>query len=321
MLRTMRMGAVEKLCSVEDCGPAKKLILGMCGKHYQRLQKHGSVNPPGMQQRSPNPEVCIYPGCEGKPKAKGYCQRHYLRLKNHGDAAALDPQHTDVNPYLPRSCPECGKDISDMRSNAVYCSRFCKSNAASKRAYADGRGKAGDDARYEKERVKRIVDAKTYYYRTQPRRLETSKAWREANRPLRVAMGANRRARKYNNPGYVGVTGREWLRILKRAAGRCFYCGNSVGHLVMEHVIPLSRGGRHAPGNVVAACKKCNDEKNDLFVSEWRHGKLPPLSVRRALAAERKLLREAASVEDPSDESPPQLSLPVQLPLFDGFLF
>jgi 5-methylcytosine-specific restriction endonuclease McrA len=207
-----------------------------------------------------------------------------------------------------------------MKSNAEYCSRVCKSNAASKRAYADGRGRSKDIARYEKERPKRIADAKSYYYRTLPRRLETSKAWREANRPLRVAMGANRRARKYNNPGYVGVSGQEWLRILKRAAGRCFYCGNHADHLVMEHVIPLSRGGRHAPGNVVAACRKCNDEKNDLFVSEWRHGKLPPLSVRRALMAANRLLRGSSSpTADPPAETPPQPSLPVQLPLFDGF--
>ncbi|MFJ5956579.1 HNH endonuclease [Paenarthrobacter sp. NPDC092416] len=287
---------MEKVCSVEDCGPAKKLIKGMCSKHYQRVQKYGAVNPPGLQRRSPNPPICIYPGCEGKPKAKGYCQRHYLRLTKHGDAASLSPQHKDINPYLPRSCSECGRDISGKKSNAEYCSRECKSNAASKRAYIDGRGKAKDTARYEKERLQRVAAARAYYYRTQPRRLETSKAWREANRPLRVAMGANRRARKYNNPGSVGVSGKEWLRILKRAAGRCFYCGNFAERLVMEHVVPLSRGGRHAPGNIVAACRKCNDEKNDLFVSEWKHRKLPSLRTRRAQMAANKLLRERAAL-------------------------
>ena len=297
---------------MEDCGTAGRLTRGLCSKHYQRLQNHGSVNPPGIQQRSPNPDVCIYDGCEGKPKAKGYCQRHYQRLLTHGSASALSARHKDINPYLQRVCPECGKDMTGMKSNAEYCSRVCKSNAASRRAYADGRGRAKDLARYEKERRKRIADAKSYYYRTQPRRLETSKAWREANRPMRVAMGANRRARKYNNPGYVGVSGQEWLRILKRAAGRCFYCGNYSDHLVMEHVIPLSRGGRHAPGNVVAACRKCNDEKNDLFVSEWRHGRLPPLSVRRALTAARKILREALSPEtDHPDQTPLRASFPV----------
>lgn len=84
---------MEKVCSVDGCGPAKRLIQGMCSKHYQRLRNHGSVKPPGLQERSPNPAICIYPGCHGKPKAKGYCQRHYVRLTKHGDAASLSPAH------------------------------------------------------------------------------------------------------------------------------------------------------------------------------------------------------------------------------------
>jgi hypothetical protein len=44
---------------------------------------------------------------------------------------------------------------------------------------------------------------------------------------------------------------------------RCHYCGDtSTG---WDHVIPRSRGGRHALWNRVLACDDCNQAKGDLF--------------------------------------------------------
>jgi 5-methylcytosine-specific restriction enzyme A len=60
-----------------------------------------------------------------------------------------------------------------------------------------------------------------------------------------------------------------WKRRL--ASGRCGYCGKAVGSraLTMDHRVPLVRGGRSARGNVVAACKPCNDAKKYLVPVEW----------------------------------------------------
>ena len=60
-----------------------------------------------------------------------------------------------------------------------------------------------------------------------------------------------------------------WQR--KRAAGLCHYCGKSVGAaaLTMDHIVPLARGGRSTKGNVVPACKDCNNEKKSSFAFEW----------------------------------------------------
>ena len=43
----------------------------------------------------------------------------------------------------------------------------------------------------------------------------------------------------------------------------CAYCGHyyTDPHLTMEHVTPLSRGGRHQWMNVVTACRSCNTRK------------------------------------------------------------
>lgn len=37
----------------------------------------------------------------------------------------------------------------------------------------------------------------------------------------------------------------------------------------MDHVVPLVRGGRSTRGNVVPACKTCNNKKQLLLPVEW----------------------------------------------------
>ncbi len=47
------------------------------------------------------------------------------------------------------------------------------------------------------------------------------------------------------------------------APGICHYCQHkfSVKELTMDHIIPLSRGGRSTKGNLVPCCKECNTAK------------------------------------------------------------
>ena len=60
-----------------------------------------------------------------------------------------------------------------------------------------------------------------------------------------------------------------WMRKIEK--GVCHYCQNRVGreHLTMDHVVPLSRGGKSSKGNIVPACKTCNNKKKYLLPIEW----------------------------------------------------
>lgn len=49
--------------------------------------------------------------------------------------------------------------------------------------------------------------------------------------------------------------------------GRCVYCDAPAAHL--DHVQPLSRGGRDILSNVVPACASCNLSKAALTLAEW----------------------------------------------------
>ena len=55
------------------------------------------------------------------------------------------------------------------------------------------------------------------------------------------------------------------------AKGRCHYCGGAVApkSMTMDHIVPISRGGKSTKGNVVPACKECNNKKKYMLPTEW----------------------------------------------------
>ncbi len=57
----------------------------------------------------------------------------------------------------------------------------------------------------------------------------------------------------------------------KTASGICYYCGTHVVHreLTMDHLVPLTRGGRSTRDNLVPCCKSCNTKKKSMLPVEW----------------------------------------------------
>jgi 5-methylcytosine-specific restriction enzyme A len=60
-----------------------------------------------------------------------------------------------------------------------------------------------------------------------------------------------------------------WLNRIQ--TGVCYYCNKEVGrqNLTMDHIVPVSRGGKSRKGNVVPSCKDCNNKKKYLLPIEW----------------------------------------------------
>ncbi|MDY0267919.1 HNH endonuclease [Trichloromonas sp.] len=55
------------------------------------------------------------------------------------------------------------------------------------------------------------------------------------------------------------------------AGGICHYCGMKVApkDLTLDHLVPVSRGGKSTKSNCVPACKSCNNQKKNLLPMEW----------------------------------------------------
>jgi 5-methylcytosine-specific restriction protein A len=59
-----------------------------------------------------------------------------------------------------------------------------------------------------------------------------------------------------------------WQALLQK--GICHYCGGKFkpGELSMDHIVPVSRGGKSTKGNIVPCCKECNNNKKYLTPAE-----------------------------------------------------
>jgi 5-methylcytosine-specific restriction enzyme A len=66
------------------------------------------------------------------------------------------------------------------------------------------------------------------------------------------------------------LRGSQWWKR-RCAKGICYYCGRVTApkELTMDHIVPISRGGKSTKGNVVTACKECNNTKKHLLPMEW----------------------------------------------------
>jgi len=49
----------------------------------------------------------------------------------------------------------------------------------------------------------------------------------------------------------------------------CSYCGEKSSNLTVDHIVPISRGGKNALSNMVPACPHCNCSKNNKDLIDW----------------------------------------------------
>jgi 5-methylcytosine-specific restriction endonuclease McrA len=59
---------------------------------------------------------------------------------------------------------------------------------------------------------------------------------------------------------------RQYVRRLLRKTNLCGICGEPITRMkdaTLDHVVPLSKGGVHAPGNMQLAHDHCNTAKGD----------------------------------------------------------
>jgi 5-methylcytosine-specific restriction endonuclease McrA len=151
---------------------------------------------------------------------------------------------------------------------------FAKSRAYSQKWYLANRDRQLDLSRSWAAANPDAVRARSRRWReAHPERSrEMSARWAAANPLAIVAHSAVRRARKRANDTRV-VTDRDWRRLCTRYRDCCAYCGHP-GALTQDHIIPIVRGGRHAIGNLLPACRSCNSRKRHRLIVEWRRAVL-----------------------------------------------
>lgn len=104
-------------------------------------------------------------------------------------------------------------------------------------------------------------------YRTGPTLDQLDRLMTRANEDLLLlALGAGGRP-----------SAREWARLREEVFDQtfgdephhCLYCKAHNTPLVLDHRVPVSKGGSNHPLNLVPACAPCNGSKGSKTVEEW----------------------------------------------------
>lgn len=72
---------------------------------------------------------------------------------------------------------------------------------------------------------------------------------------------------EYQQGTLLGYNVREYL--LEKWGRKCSYCEVIDVALEVEHIDPSSRGGSNRISNLCLACRECNEEKDNMYLSEW----------------------------------------------------
>ncbi len=93
--------------------------------------------------------------------------------------------------------------------------------------------------------------------------------------------------------------------LLTTRGAKCSYCKGATRDTLMEreHVVPRSRGGSDALSNAELACRRCNQDKGTLLLTEWLvqlRGRKDPVSVARCKHIPRVIAGVRRSIRDAS---------------------
>jgi 5-methylcytosine-specific restriction endonuclease McrA len=96
---------------------------------------------------------------------------------------------------------------------------------------------------------------------------ERTLEWHRANPTVIQALSIVRRTAEELGP----FDTRDWARLCDRWGCACAYCGARPRTLSLDHIIPLTRGGRHTIGNLLPSCRSCNSSKGNKLLATWRY--------------------------------------------------
>jgi 5-methylcytosine-specific restriction endonuclease McrA len=229
---------------------------GLCAMHGMRLARRGDVHDPGRLVRSNG--SCSIDGCERKHAGLGMCGMHYQRFRN---------GRTNLPETL--VCARCARPFPrPFKANPAavrFCSHECR--------YANQLEQARENSA---GRYARLLE------------------WRKKN-PDRLKASQLRRDAKKRASNADVVTGRDLARLAQRFGGKCAYC-SVAAYKHIDHVVPLSRGGRHSIGNLLPACSSCNLSKGAKLLAEFRYLKPVPRRFRgKARAAKASVMAVTGS--------------------------
>lgn len=230
-------------CEVADCSDVI-WSTGLCKKHAWRMWRYGSVEDrprrvakpktPATPRKEAARKDCVSCGASFKPSSprSRFCSRACLNLSYPPRVAAI--------------CPTCGNEFEYVRSQErKHCSVACA--------------------------PKNQPPPRPRIFTAEQRRDRAAKArakWRKEHREhLKAMRGFYRAALK---SAYVERV--EFRAIYQRDRGVCGICHRKVepDNASLDHILPISLGGAHAPWNVRVTHLACNLGRGNRGAAQLR---------------------------------------------------
>src|SRR5574340_33933 len=237
---------------------------GVCGKPLKENQKAYCSRP--CANRANNAKYtkkteCICKGCgmtfiPKEANRSTYCSRecYFASIK--------------AEPKLDRNyiCKQCGKAFEGKGSEA-YCSDDCR-RARERRRYREtfvSVEETNPVVQHECAQCGRIFETR----KNSDGRVFCSERCAHAN-------GKQKRKASKRNSGSVFVS---FAAIIRRDKGKCQLCGKPVAlkqkaphpkSPTLDHILPVSKGGKHHPDNVRLAHFECNSRRRNTGEAQLR---------------------------------------------------
>ena len=234
------------MCIEDGCTrPIYVAARGLCRSHWRKARDAGTLGPKLTPSGRPAGAKCADPECDRTDiQGDGLCRMHYRRVWNAANREKVNAQARALRAKNPEKATEA---------------------QARWRAAHPEKARAARQIRYAENADRLRAERRAYYYANRDEERARMQAWVAANREKVCDNASRRRARRQANDERH-ISAKDLQRLY---ASPCFYCGHP-GPVAADHVIPVSRGGRHAIGNLVPACRSCNSSKKDRTIMEWR---------------------------------------------------
>ena len=72
------------------------------------------------------------------------------------------------------------------------------------------------------------------------------------------------------NPNRKTLSKKIRAEVLAKTNGNCAYCGDPIGRLYVDHIVPIDHGGTNDISNLHASCFSCNSFKHAFTLEQFR---------------------------------------------------